>query len=271
MSSFICHFLGLSIAILKTIEHLETPAKSALRNRVLLTVLVAYSTRLLSCGIHELLGHGLWAWIFGANEIQVYISWLGFGWCKWQGASSSYTAQVMIMAGGLLNTFIIGAVLLAFLFLVSRKGGFYLRFSMFWLGFWAVITQAGYLVLGGLTSEGNPSALHRLTGVPLNFFIFLGFSLFLIAYFAVSVLFLSEIAVLFPEYSQKVLLFEFWLTIPIQIIFLMTSPEHTMSTGQFISLFSISMVPSLLSILLFRLIRLTKSKIENKTKVETID
>ena len=242
--------------------------KSALWKRTLLTVLVAYFTRLISCGIHELLGHGLWALIFGANKISVHVSWLGFGWCKWQGASSSYTAQVMIIAGGLLNTFIIGAVLLAFLFLAPKKGGFYLRLPMFWLGFWAVITQAGYLFLGGLTSLGDPWELHQLTGVPLSLFVFLGFSLFLIAYFAVSVLFLSEVTELFPEYSQRVLLFEFWLTIPIQTIFLMASPEHIISIGQFTAFFSLSMVPSLLAIPLFSRIQSWKSKIEKRKEGE---
>lgn len=174
----------------------------------------------------------------------------------------------MIMAGGLLNTFIIGAVLLAFLFVAPKKGGFYLRLPMFWLGFWAVVTQAGYLFLGGLTSRGDPWELHQLTGVPLSFFVFLGFSLFLIAYFAVSVLFLSEETELFPEYSQRVLLFEFWLTIPIQTIFLMASPEHTMSMEQFIAFFSISMVPSLLAIPLFSRIQSWKSKIEKRKEGE---
>ena len=158
------------------------------------------------------------------------------------------------------HTFIIGATLLAFLFLTSRKGGFYLRLLMFWLGSWAAITQAGYLFLGGLTGQGDPGVLHLLTGVPLSFFVFLGFILFLLAYFAVSVLFLSEVAGLFPEYGQRTLLFEFWLTVPIQIIFLVASPEHTMSFGQFIAFLSISMVPSLLSILFFPFIQSAKLK-----------
>lgn len=239
----------------------DKPGKSALSLRVLLVVIVAYFTRLLSSGIHEVLGHGLWALAFGANKISVYVSWLGFGWCKWQDTGLSYTARVMITAGGLLNTAVIGAALVTPLLLVPKKGNFYLRLLTFWLGFWAFITQAGYLFLGGITGVGDPGLLHRLTGTPLSFFVFLGFSLFLLAYFIFSPLFLSEITELFPRYCERVLLFEFWLAVPIQVVFLGASREFVTSMVEFIAFFSISMLPSLVSILFFPLIELAKQKI----------
>jgi hypothetical protein len=73
---------------------------------------------------------------------------------------------------------------------------------------------------------------------------------------------------LFPEYSQRVLLFEFWLTIPIQTIFLMASPGHIISIGQFTAFFSLSMVPSLLAIPLFSQVQSWKSKIEKRREGE---
>ena len=252
----IIFYLALSLAIsfvaIKSAKRLETPAKAPQKTRVLLVILAAYFTRLTSCGIHELLGHGFWAWIFGANSIQVYVSWLGFGWCRWSPPLSGF-ARVMATAGGLLNTFTIGAVILAFLYVVPRKGGFYLRFPVFLLGFWTTITQASYLLLGGLTGYGDPAVLHSLINVPLSFFVLIGFGLFLVAYLVVSTLFLSEVSGLFPEYREKTLLFEFWLTMPIQVIFFMVSPEHALSFELFSFLIVVSMVPSLLSLPLFHL------------------
>lgn len=249
-------YLALSLAIsfvaIKPSKRLAPPAKTSLGARVLLVILAAYSTKLISCGIHELLGHSFWAWIFGASSIQVYVSWLGFGWCRWN-PSLSGLARVMAVAGGLVNTFIIGAAILVFLYLVPKKDGFYLRFPLFWLGFWTTITQASYLLLGGLTGYGDPGALYSLTGVPLSFFVLLGFGLFLLVYLVVSVLFLSEVSGLFPEYREKTLLFEFWLTMPIQVIFFMASPEHALSFELFFLLLVVSMIPSLLSLPFFQL------------------
>lgn len=245
--------LGFSFVIIKATQYQEPFTKASLWTRILLVILVAYPTKLLSCGIHELLGHGLWAWIFGADRVWIYVSWLGFGWCKWEGMSESNVARVMAMAGGLINAFIIGAAILTFLFLVHKKGGFYLRFFLFWLGFWTTVTQAGYLLLGGFTGYGDIGSLHLLTDIPLGFFMLLGFALFLLVYPIVSVLFLSEVSGLFPEYRQKTLLFEFWLTIPIQAIFIMFSPEHRMFSEWSFLLLVVSMIPSLLSLPLFQL------------------
>jgi len=222
---------------------------------------VAYFTKLITCGIHELLGHGLWAWIFGAETIEVYVSWLGFGYCKWQGISEPPIANVMAMAGGIINTFVIGAAILMFLFLTHKKGSLYLRSFLFWLGFWATINQSGYLLLGGFTSEGDPEALHSLTGIPLNFFMLLGLGLFLLVYPIISMLFLSDVSGLFSEYSQKTLLFTLWLAMPIQVIFLMISPEHTMPFESFLLLFAVSMIPSLLSLPLFKFFNRARSNI----------
>ena len=263
----IIFYLTLSLAIsfvtIKSAKHLKTPAKASLGARILLAISVAYPTRLASCAIHEVLGHGLWAWIFGANSIQVYVSWLGFGWCKWS-PSLSGTARVMTVAGGLVNTFIIGATILTVLYIVPRKGGFYLRFPLFWLGFWTTITQASYLLLGGLTGYGDPGALHSLTGVPLGFFILLGFGLFSLIYFVVSVLFISEISSLFREYKEKILLFAFWLAIPIQAISFTIAPEHELSSNAFFLLLVVSMAPSLLSLPLFPLFHRLKMNRERR-------
>lgn len=167
--------------------------------------------------------------------------------------SGFYTAGVMFSAGGLLNAFLIGAVILALLYLMPRKGGFYVRFSLFWLGFWATINQASYLLLGGLTGYGDVGSLHSLTGVPLNFFALLGFSLFFLVYVVVSGLFLSEVRGLFPEYRERVLLFEFWLTMPIQVILFAVS--HTVASFWFLPLLFASLLPSLLSAPLFPLFK----------------
>ncbi len=243
--------LTLSFSATRLVKDSEAPVKEPVGTRVLFVVLAAYLTRLASAGIHELLGHGLWAWVFGAHSVRVYVSLLGFGWCSALGLSSSYVARVMFDAGGLLNTFMIGALILGFLYLTPRKGGFYGRFLLFWLGFWTTITQASYLLLGGLTGYGDPGALHSLTGVPLSFFTLLGFTLFLLVYFAVSTLFISEASVLFPECRQKPLLFEFWLTIPIQVALFTIAPEHAVSSVLFVLLFAVSMLPSFLSLLFF--------------------
>jgi hypothetical protein len=231
----------------------EAPATASLSSKLLLVVLVAYPTRVLACAIHEFLGHGLWAWVFGAYHVQVYVSWLGFGWCRAQGMNDAYLARVLFSAGGLLNTFLIGAVILAFLYLAPHRGGFYLRFSLFWMGFWAAINQASYLLLGGVTGYGDPGALSALTGVSLAVFVALGVGLFLAVYVAVSVLFLSEVTRLFPEYRAKTLLFAFWLSIPFQVVLFTVSPQHAVSTSTFVLLLVTSTLPSLLAPRLFPL------------------
>jgi len=223
----------------------------AKQKRFLFVILAAYFTKLLACGIHELLGHGLWAWIFGANTIEVYVSWLGFGWCQWNPPLESYIGNVMAMAGGLLNTFIVGIAILMFLVWTHKKGGLYLRIFLFWLGFWATTTQPSYLLLGGFVTRGDPWQLHLLTGVPISLFMLLGFGLFLIIYPILSMLFISDVSGLFPEYSQKTLLFTLWLAMPIQVILLTISNEYTISFQIFLVLLALSMIPSLLSLPLF--------------------
>lgn len=227
----------------------EVPSSTPFWLRVSFTFIVGYFTKLLSCLIHELFGHGLWACIFGADRIWFYVSWLGFGWCKWQGLDGSYIARVMVMAGGLIDTSIVGVAALIFLYLTRRRGGFYLRFLLFWLGFWASTTQAAYLILGGLVGTGDPASLSRITGVPLVSFIILGLALFLSAYIIISILFLSEMAPLFPEYSKGTLLFIFWLIIPLQVFLLAASPEHKLTFEQFTLSLALSILPSLVSII----------------------
>lgn len=229
--------------------------------RFLFILLVAYFTKLLTCGIHELLGHGLWAWIFGAEITEVYVSWLGFGYCRWQGISGFSFANVVATAGGLINTFLIGVAILMFLFLVRKKGGLYLRSFLFWLGFWATTTQPSYLLRGGFTNKGDPWQLHLLTGIPLSFFVLLGFGLFLLVYSILSILFLPDASNLLPEYNQKTLLFTLWLAMPIQVIFLMISPEHRMPFELFLLLLAVSMLPSLLSLPLFKFFDRMRSRI----------
>lgn len=225
----------------------------------LFIILAAYSTRLIICGIHELLGHGLWAWIFGAQSVEIYVSWLGFGWCKWYPPNLGSLGNVVAMAGGLINTFTLGAIILVFLFFVPRKGGLHLRSFLFWLGFWATTTQPSYLLLGGFTAEGDPWQLHLLTGIPIIFFMLLGFGLFLLVYPIISVSFLPEASGLFSEYSPRMLLFTLWLAMPLQVIFYVISPEHALSFGMFLLLLTVSMIPSLLSLPLFKLfIRLSQ-------------
>lgn len=242
--------LAISLLAMRAAKR-EAPATASLPSKVLLVVLVAYPTRVLACALHELLGHGLWAWMFGAYHVQVYVSWLGFGWCRAQGMSATYLARVLFSAGGLLNTFIIGAVILAFLYRVPNRGGFYLRFSLFWLGFWTAINQASYLLLGGLTGYGDPGALSALTGVPLGFFAALGLGLFVAVYVVASVLGLSEVTRLFPTYRAQMLLFAFWLSIPIQVVLFAVSPQHDVSADTFFLLLLTSTTPSLLSPRLF--------------------
>lgn len=219
--------------------------------------MTAYFTKLITCGIHELLGHGLWALIFGANTIEVYVSWLGFGWCSWSPPLESHIGNVMAVAGGLINTFLIGAAILMFLFFVHKRGGLYVRSFLFLLGFWALTTQPSYLLLGGFTTKGDPWQLHSLTGIPLIFFVVLGFGLFLLVYPIISMLFLSDVSRLFPEYSLKTLFFVLWLAMPIQVILLTISPEQTypfneMPIEMFLPLLAVSMIPSLLSLPLFK-------------------
>jgi len=244
----------------------EAVVKASLWVRILFVVFVAYSTKLVACGVHELLGHGLWAWIFGADKVWFYVSWLGFGWCRWSPPLSGL-ARVMAMAGGLVNTFLIGTAILAFLYLAPKKGSRYLRLPIFWLGFWATINQASYLLLGGFTGYGDPGELNRLTGVPLGFFMFLGLGLFSLSYFVVSLLFLPEVCSLFPEYEKRTLLFEFWLTMPIQVVFFTVSPEHTLSLEWFFLLLVASMIPSLLSLPLYAYVKGFKWKFREHTEM----
>lgn len=102
--------------------------------------------------------------------------------------------------------------------------------------------------MGGLTGYGDPAQLHLLTGTPLSFFVLLGFGSFLLVYLVASVLFLRDVSILFPEYGLKALLFGFWITIPVQVIFLMVSPEHGMSFEMFFLFLVLSMIPSFLSL-----------------------
>lgn len=83
---------------------------------IFFTFSTIYLSRLVSCFVHEVLGHALWAWIFGAEKIWFNISWMGFGWCRWIGVDNAFNAKLMVIAGGIIDTFIIGFLLLIILF-----------------------------------------------------------------------------------------------------------------------------------------------------------
>jgi len=84
--------------------------------KIFFTFSTIYLSRLVSCFVHEVLGHALWAWIFGAEKIWFNISWMGFGWCRWIGVDNAFNAKLMVIAGGIIDTFIIGFLLLIILF-----------------------------------------------------------------------------------------------------------------------------------------------------------
>lgn len=230
----------------------NNPLKVNIGVRLFVVFLVAYIARLGSCAVHEVLGHGLWAWIFGAKTIVYSISWLGYGVTIWE-PPLSYHATSVIVAGGIINSSIIGWGFLLFLYSTRKKGKrFLVRIPVFLLGSWLAITQASYLLIGGLTGYGDIGKMHHMFNIPYYTFDIIGVILFLISFIVISTLFLSELSWLFPEFGKRALLSEFWLIVPILLITFNISPDRGTPSELSPILLFISFLPTIVSIFAFK-------------------
>lgn len=222
--------------------------------RIAFLVIAAYLTRILSCAIHEVMGHGLWALAMGAHVIHANVTYLGFGWCSWEPPLIGIKGLLAI-AGGIISSFSAGAAILSFLYYLPRLGGFYSRLVLFLLGFWITITQSSYLIVGGLTGYGDIGSISHSLGIVPLYFAALGVPVFVLVFFVVSVLFFRELGRMFPSTDQKKLLSTFWLTIPILVVTFALSEEFSFPLTEFALFMALSIIPSIMAFPMFDFFR----------------
>ena len=121
-----------------------------------LLALLILAARLATC-LHEIVGHGLTALIFGGRVSGIYISLFGGGWTTYQfDREIGLSARFLVSLGGILVNFLSG--LLA-LYVVSRSSRNPTR-TLFLTLFAAVsvLGATGYIILGFYYQQGDPVA-----------------------------------------------------------------------------------------------------------------
>ena len=222
--------------------------------RIVSLVIIAYLTRVLSCAVHEVIGHGLWALALGAQRISVNITFLGFGWCSWEPPLGG-TEGLLAVAGGLISSFTVGTVILAFLYYFPRIGGFYSRLILFLLGFWIAVTQSSYLIVGGLTGFGDIGFISNSLGIDYLYFAAVGVAIFVLVFFVISAMFFHELGIMFPATDQRKLLSAFWFTVPLLVLTFGFSEEFSLPALEFLLLIALSFIPSIAALPMYSFFR----------------
>ena len=231
--------------------------------KITILVVVAYFTRILSCAVHEVLGHGLWALAMGAQSISVNVTFLGFGWCSWEPPLAGIQG-LLATSGGIISTFAAGAVILAFLYYMPATGKFYSRLILFWIAYWTTITQASYLIVGGITGFGDIGYVSRSLGIDYLYFAVIGVPLFILVYSIVSVLFFGETGVMFESVDQRKLLSAFWLTVPVLVVTFSVSQEFLLPVLEFALMLAISFIPSIMAFPMYVFFRRISRQLRKK-------
>ena len=222
-------------------------------------VILCFVTKIFSEFLHEVCGHGLFVLLFGGTINSVYINLLwpyGFSYTYWSFTGEiSFLQMALIYVGGILTglcvSFIIQTVLLW-----KKRIGWYWTISLFWLAFWTFISSAGYLVIGGITCFGDVKELIALGVLSRYSSLFIGLLSFAIGFVMLSWILRKTFMEVCSFKKATLGVSLFWLIIPTLVVIIILSPELSLGWDYF----PLSFIPTFLSVVLERVLFLSKQK-----------
>jgi hypothetical protein len=134
-------------------------AMAAARLTILLACLGLAISRV-GLALHELVGHGGAAVVFGGRVLEVTFFWFGGGWIRYTTPSPTETSAVLIQLGGILAELLIGGAALA---LTARPRRFP-RLALRLAGLLFVAHGLWYAATGIWHGFGDGARLHELLG-----------------------------------------------------------------------------------------------------------
>ncbi|MFB0499909.1 MAG: hypothetical protein ACETWO_01320 [Candidatus Hadarchaeaceae archaeon] len=194
--------------------------------------------------IHEVLGHGLFIFLFGGTITRVHIALLwpyepSFIWSSPPANGFEPSQLAWIAGGGILVSLIISFLLQ--LFILFRKSSWPISTSLFWLAFWTFINPVGYLIMGGIRPFGDVANLINRGVLTQEIALAVGLLIFLLSFFSLSSILRGTLIKTRVIKNVKNGIVLFWFIIPFITL------VNILGYGQPLISFPISFIPVLLA------------------------
>ncbi|UCH01564.1 MAG: hypothetical protein JSV20_06815 [Candidatus Bathyarchaeota archaeon] len=177
----------------------------------------AFVMKAVSEFVHEILGHGFFAMLFGGTIVSLTISLLWPYRLSCIGIHGIFEAwqRPWIAGAGILVCLIVSCSIQALL--TWKVKAWRLTVPLFWLAFWTFVNPAGYLIIGGIKPFGDISQLiaDGVLSQPLS--VAIGVIVFASNFFSLSTIFMNIIQTtgfVMNKKTAPVFLGLLWLTIP---------------------------------------------------------
>lgn len=215
----LCGIVLLILAVIVRKFSLEAKNRTSarnIRNRTFIPAFLfaGFVMKMVGEAVHELLGHGSFALLFGGQVTYVYISLLWpyeFSYVGLSIPSAMPDQMAWIVGGGILVSAIV-SFLIQFLLLWK-----YIRWQfslpLFWLSFWCHINATGYLIVGGISPFGDVEELMRLGALTSLLAVMLGAALFLAGFFLLSEILRRTLTIVLEKKARWEML-AFWFIVP---------------------------------------------------------
>ena len=213
-----------------------------------LVVLGCVTARFVGIAIHEILGHGLFAYLLGGSFYAVYISPFS-GFAVLHFSSSELWSIVLIYAAGIIMQIVFGLVILL---AIPKLKGFLAPFFALLLSEALLVHSSLYLGLGALFG-GDFCEISRLTKISPSIFFIIGISLTLFFIYLISKRFLSFADEYLHIDSKKAAfhsLIIFWLTPLFVVVFLGAAATFLVSPQELIYMLFFVGISSIIIIIL---------------------
>jgi hypothetical protein len=191
----------------------------------------AFVMKIIAEFVHEILGHGSFALLFGGEIASVYISVLwpyDFSSVKFNMPNDITSAQwTWIYAGGILICLSASFLTQAFLLLEKRIRRFY-ALTLFWFAFWTFVSSTGYLIIGGLSPFGDVLQLIALGVITQFLSLILGLIIFCMGFVSLSWILRTTLLEIFPTKKASLGVTTFWLILPTLVLVMLANPDRTL-------------------------------------------
>jgi hypothetical protein len=214
-------------------------------------LVLAFIMKIASEFIHEALGHGLFAILFGGRITSLNISILWPYRLSGIGISGNFEAWQLpwIDVGGILVCLIVSFIMQGFLFWKVKN--WRLSVPLFWLAFWTFLNPVGYLIIGGIKPFGDIYQLIAHGVLSQSSSLIIGLISFAFTFFSLSRIFqniMRDVGFVKNKNPLRIALSLLWLIIP--LVTLMALAGLGFLSSYSLLLAAISFVPSILIFIL---------------------
>lgn len=219
----------------------------------------AFVMKIIAEFMHEILGHGSFALLFGGEITGVYISVLwpyDFSYVKLNMPNDVTFAQWgWIYAGGILICLSASFLAQAFLLLEKEIRWFY-ALTLFWFAFWTFTNSTGYLIIGGLSPFGDVYQLIALGVITQLLSLILGLVIFCTGFVALSWILRRTLLQVFSAKKASRGVTLFWLILPALVLLMLANPERSLQ----VAYVPLTFLPVALSFIIEHFFVLSKQK-----------